>query len=142
FESEVEQPALSQVMRQAEEESITSENNSEMRPLDSQTEHNRGENSPELGDTSSEIYDDSFNNEILSQVLPRLNIPYVKCIGRQRRMTVLYAFFNCIIGVFAPFLPTDRMRVIFKEKTLEQLVVQEALPDPKIDNSAVLKAVR
>ncbi|KAF9412951.1 hypothetical protein BGZ76_005108, partial [Entomortierella beljakovae] len=47
-----------------------------------------------------------------------------------------------IIGVFAPFLPTQRMRAIFNKKILSHLVVSPPLPDPGIDDAAVLRAVR
>ncbi|KAF8924588.1 hypothetical protein BGZ58_001633 [Dissophora ornata] len=47
-----------------------------------------------------------------------------------------------IIGVFAPFLQTQRMRATFNKKILTQLAVPLPLPDPGIDDAAVLKAVR
>ncbi|KAI7815832.1 hypothetical protein BC939DRAFT_471359 [Gamsiella multidivaricata] len=47
-----------------------------------------------------------------------------------------------IIGVFAPFLQTQRMRAVFSRKILSQLVASSALPDPDVDDAAVLKAIR
>ncbi|KAF9099323.1 hypothetical protein BGX27_000621 [Mortierella sp. AM989] len=47
-----------------------------------------------------------------------------------------------IIGVLVPFLQTRRMRAIFNKKTLSQLAVLPPLPDPSIDDAAVLRAVR
>ncbi|KAG0335280.1 hypothetical protein BG004_000060 [Podila humilis] len=47
-----------------------------------------------------------------------------------------------IIGVFAPFLQTQRMRAIFNKKILTLLVSPSLLPDPGINDAAVLKAVR
>ncbi|KAK3830656.1 MAG: hypothetical protein J3R72DRAFT_425742 [Linnemannia gamsii] len=47
-----------------------------------------------------------------------------------------------IIGVFAPFLPTDRMRRTFEPSILGHLVKSPDLPDPGIDDAAVVKAVR
>ncbi|KAF9427758.1 hypothetical protein BGZ76_002205, partial [Entomortierella beljakovae] len=47
-----------------------------------------------------------------------------------------------LLGVFAPFLMTERMRNIFTDEVLGQLVVQFILPEPLIDDAAVLKAIR
>ncbi|KAF9345644.1 hypothetical protein BGX26_002908, partial [Mortierella sp. AD094] len=58
--------------------------------------------------------------------LPRLNTPHARAI----------------IGVFAPFLPTDRMRRTFEPRILGQLVKLPDLPDPGIDDAAIVKAVR
>ncbi|KAG0011367.1 hypothetical protein BGZ80_000746, partial [Entomortierella chlamydospora] len=42
-----------------------------------------------------------------------------------------------IIGVFAPFLATSRMRAVFKQKILEELVKPTALPELEIDDAAL-----
>ncbi|KAF9918255.1 hypothetical protein FBU30_000287, partial [Linnemannia zychae] len=47
-----------------------------------------------------------------------------------------------IIGIFAPFLPTDRMRRTFEPRILGQLIRSPDLPDPSIDDAAIVKAVR
>ncbi|KAF9093654.1 hypothetical protein BGX27_001580, partial [Mortierella sp. AM989] len=46
------------------------------------------------------------------------------------------------IGVFAPFLSTPRMKVIFRKKILDELIKPAALPELQIDDIAVAKAVR
>ncbi|KAF9579810.1 hypothetical protein BGW38_003778, partial [Lunasporangiospora selenospora] len=47
-----------------------------------------------------------------------------------------------ITGVFAPFLPTPRMVEAIGRGILNELVLPMILPDPAIDDTAVLKAVR
>ncbi|KAF9583040.1 hypothetical protein BGW38_010370 [Lunasporangiospora selenospora] len=47
-----------------------------------------------------------------------------------------------ILGVFAPFLPSERMRECFGLSVLRDLAQSPELPEPNIDDSAVIRAVR
>ncbi|KAF9369977.1 hypothetical protein BGX21_005726, partial [Mortierella sp. AD011] len=46
-----------------------------------------------------------------------------------------------VIGVFAPFIQIQRMEAIFSKKILTPLAIPPPLPDPGINDAAVLKAV-
>ncbi|KAF9192774.1 hypothetical protein BGZ51_004942 [Haplosporangium sp. Z 767] len=121
-------------------------------------------NDPKLGD---EIQDDLFNSEELSNLLANIaqaqhpvcewkseEDTCISCLFQEYQRDCVQALQNnklrktdiadamAILGVFAPFLQTDRMRAVFKTRTLSQLVVSSALPDPDVDDAAVLKAVR
>ena len=47
-----------------------------------------------------------------------------------------------IIGIFAPFLPTERMMAAIGRTMLEEIVVPMILPDLVLDDTAILTAVR
>ncbi|KAI7815826.1 hypothetical protein BC939DRAFT_508893 [Gamsiella multidivaricata] len=47
-----------------------------------------------------------------------------------------------IIGIFAPFLPTERMIATIGRTMLEELIVPMILPDLVLDDTAILTAVR
>ncbi|KAF8925504.1 hypothetical protein BGZ58_000743 [Dissophora ornata] len=91
--------------------------------------------SNESNDDVDEVQDDLLDSEEVSN----------ECVQALRDNNLRKADIAdamTIIGVFAPFLQTDRMRAIFTAKILGQLVASYDLPDPDIDDAAVLRAVR
>lgn len=95
-------------------------------------------------DCAQALHDNKLCNADIADAckFPSISLTAFRVFRQLRLIPTSWIPNRAIIGVIEPFFQTQRTRAIFSRKVLSQLVLSSTLPDPDVDDAAVLKTVR